>query len=144
MKVPPALLDLALTQPQQGIELVNRLSHASLAPPPSALGPGTWVYGGSRALMRHVLASNPAVNVFHTGFKACDNYVAGMDSMAKVTCPTVFVLGEQDQMTPPKAALGLLAQAQHGYCVTLQTGHHLMNETPEALLLALTRFLVPR
>ncbi|MFM9881240.1 MAG: alpha/beta fold hydrolase [Burkholderiaceae bacterium] len=141
MKVSPALLELSLNQPQQGIELVNRLSHASLAPPPSALGPGTWLYGGSKALMQRVLASNPRVNLFHTGFKACDSYSAGLDSMAKVTCPSLFVLGEQDQMTQAKAAMGLVGQARQGQLVTLQTGHHLMNEAPEGLLRALANFL---
>ena len=50
MKVSPALLDNSLNQPQKAIAMVNVFSHSMLAPPPSALGPGTWLYGGSRAL----------------------------------------------------------------------------------------------
>jgi hypothetical protein len=43
MKVSPALLDMSLNQPLKAI--VNQFSHSMLAPPPSAMGPGTWLYG---------------------------------------------------------------------------------------------------
>ena len=91
--------------------MVNVFSHSMLAPPPSALGPGTWLYGGSRALMRRVLASNTKVNVFHRGFVACDDYRGGEAAMEKVQCPVLFVLGKHDAMTPPKAAQPLQARA---------------------------------
>ena len=83
-----------------------------LAPPPSALGPGTWLYGASWRWCRRVLASNPRVNVFHRGFKACDSYANGEAAIAQITCPVLFVLGAQDQMTPPKAAQPLIARAR--------------------------------
>jgi pimeloyl-ACP methyl ester carboxylesterase len=54
----------------------------------------------------------------------------------------LFVLGEVDQMTTPKAAQGLIAKTQHGQVVYLPGGHHQMNETPEPMLQALTHFLV--
>jgi pimeloyl-ACP methyl ester carboxylesterase len=79
--------------------------------PPSALGPGTWVYGAGMALGRKVLRSNPQVNLFHRGFVACDSYANGEQAMAQVTCPVLFPAGAQDQMTPPKAAQGLIAKA---------------------------------
>ena len=63
MRVSAALLELSVSSPFKAIDMVNTFSHSTLAPPPSALGPGTWLYGGSRALMRRVLASNPQVNV---------------------------------------------------------------------------------
>jgi pimeloyl-ACP methyl ester carboxylesterase len=141
MKVSPALLDASLNEPMKALELVNVFSRATLAPPPSALGPGTWVYGVSMALGRRVLASNPRVNLFHTGFKACDSYANGEAAMAQVTCPVLFVLGSLDQMTPPKAAQSLIHKARHAQVVTLPGGHHQMNETPEAMLAALTGFL---
>lgn len=142
MKVSPALLDASLHHPFKAIEMVNTFSHATLAPPPSALGPGTWLYGASRALMRRVLASNEAVNVFHTGFVACDSYASGLEDMAQVACPTLFILGDQDQMTPPKAAQALVRGAQHGHVVHLHAGHALMTEAPEGVLAALNHFLI--
>jgi pimeloyl-ACP methyl ester carboxylesterase len=141
MKVSPALLDTSLREPMKALEMVNIFSRATLAPPPSALGPGTWVYGASLALGRRVLASNPRVNLFHTGFSACDHYANGEAAMAQVTCPVLFVLGSFDQMTRPEAAQGLIKKANNAQVVLLPGGHHQMNETPQQMLAALTGFL---
>lgn len=141
MKVSPALLDMSLNQPFKAIDLVNQFSHSMLAPPPSAMGPGTWLYGTARALMRRVLASNPAVNVFHRGFQACDSYTRGLTAMARVSCPVLFVLGQDDQMTPPKAAQALVSAALHGRVLTVRAGHQLMLEAPDAVALGLAAFL---
>ena len=141
MKVSPALLESSLKEPMKALEMVNIFSRATLAPPPSSMGPGTWVYGASMALGRRVLASNPRVNLFHTGFKACDSYSHGEEAMTQVQCPVLFVLGSVDQMTPPKAAQGLIKQARSAQVAYLPGGHHQMSETPEAMLAALIGFL---
>jgi len=141
MKVSPALLDNAEAEPMKAIAMVNVFSHSTLAPPPSTLGPGTWLHGGSRALMRRVLASNPRVNVFHRGFVACDSYTGGEAAMAKVQCPTLFVLGRKDAMTPPKAAKPLQAKARDGRTVLVDGGHQMMGESPDQVLFALHDFL---
>ena len=141
MKVSPTLLESSLSEPMKALEMVNIFSRSTLAPPPSAMGPGTWVYGASLALGRRVLASNPRVNLFHTGFKACDSYTHGEAAMEQVQCPVLFVLGSVDQMTPPKAAQGLVKKARFASVVYLPGGHHQMNETPEPMLAALTGFL---
>ncbi|HSV82340.1 MAG TPA: alpha/beta hydrolase [Ramlibacter sp.] len=143
MKVSPALLDNALNQPHKAIAMVNTFSHALLAPPPSTLGPGTWLYGGSRALMQRVLASNPAVNLFHRGFVACDSYTGGEAAMARVQCPVLFVLGRHDAMTPPRAAQPLQARARDARTVLVDGGHQMMSEAPDAVLFALKDFLRP-
>lgn len=141
MKVSPLLLENSVNQPLRAIDLVNTFSHSMLAPPPSTLGPGTWLYGGSRALMRRVLASNPVVNVFYTGFKACDDYRNGEAAIVQVQCPTLFILGRQDQMTPPKAAQSLITKAPQARVVLLDAGHQLMTEAPEGVLFAVRDFL---
>ncbi len=141
MKVSPALLETSLEQPLKAIEIVNVFSHSMLAPPPSGLGPGTWVYGSSRALMRRILASNPQVNLFHTGFKACDDYRNGETAMQKVGAPTMFLLGTRDQMTLAKAAQPLIAKAAHGKVVVIDAGHQMMLEAPDAVLFAIRDFL---
>ena len=141
MRVSPALLDGALNRPMQAIDMVNSYSHSMLAPPPSALGPGTWLVGSSRALMRRVLASNSAHNLFHTGFKACDDYRNGETAMDRVSCPTLFLLGRDDQMTLPKSAQTLIERARQGRVVTVPAGHQLMTEAPDATLFALKEFL---
>jgi pimeloyl-ACP methyl ester carboxylesterase len=145
MKVSAMLLDAALNDPEKGIQMINVFSRSTLAAPPSAHGPGTWVYGGGMALGRRVLRSNAQVNVFHRGFVACDRYAGGEAAMAALTCPVLFLLGGQDQMTHPKAAQGLIRAAQAAgqavKVVTLPVGHHQMNETPDQTLFAIRDFL---
>jgi pimeloyl-ACP methyl ester carboxylesterase len=145
MKVSPALLEASVSNPEQAIKLVNVFSRSTLAPPPSTLGPGTWVYGASVALARRVLASNSTVNVFHRGFVACNSYANGLEAIVQVTCPVLFVLGAQDQMTPPKAAQSLINAAnRHGkdiQVVRLNVGHNQMTEAPDGTLGAIRDFL---
>jgi pimeloyl-ACP methyl ester carboxylesterase len=145
MKVSPALLDASLKEPMKALTMINVFSRSTLAAPPSVLGPGTWVYGAGMALGRRVLASNKSVNLFHRGFKACDSYAHGEKAVVQITCPVLFVLGEQDQMTPPKAAQGLIAKAREAgqtvQVVKLPVGHHQMSETPDATLFAIRDFL---
>jgi pimeloyl-ACP methyl ester carboxylesterase len=145
MKVSPGLLDASLAEPEKALQMINVFSRSTLAPPPSALGPGTWVFGSSLALGRRVLASNPEVNVFHRGFSACNNYAHGEQAMEQLTCPILFLLGSMDQMTQPKAAQALIAKARASgkvvQVISLPVGHHQMNEAPEATLAALRDFL---
>ena len=145
MKVSPALIEASLNEPMKALQMVNVFSRATLAAPPSVLGPGTWVYGASMALGRRVLASNTHVNIFHRGFVACDSYANGLEAMAALTCPVLFVLGEGDQMTPPRAAKSLIDQAKatgKTFSVAkVPMGHHQMSESPEETLNALKAFL---
>ena len=145
MKVSQGLLDAALNDPSKGIQMINVFSRSTLAAPPSALGPGTWVYGGNTALNQRVLASNPSVNLFHRGFMACNSYANGGAAIAQISCPVLFLLGAQDQMTPASAAQGLVAKAKAAgktsKTVILPVGHHQMTEAPEATLAALKDFL---
>jgi pimeloyl-ACP methyl ester carboxylesterase len=145
MKVSAVLLDNSLSQPMKAIEMINIFERSTLAPPPSGLGPGTWVYGTSTALNRRVLAGNPRVNIFHRGFKACDSYANGEAAIAAITCPVLFLLGTQDQMTPRKAAQPLIALARESgksvKVVELAVGHHQMLEAPDATLFAIRDFL---
>lgn len=145
MKVSQALLDAALNEPMKALTMVNVFSRSTLAAPPSALGPGTWVYGASMALGRRVMASNTKTNVFHRGFKACDSYANGDNAIAQITCPVLFVLGAQDQMTQAKAAQPLIAKARAGgktvQVTNVSVGHHQMTEAPEETLFAMRDFL---
>ena len=145
MKVSPVLIETSLSDPMKALNMVNVFSRSTLAAPPSALGPGTWVFGASLALGKRVLASNTAVNVFHRGFVACDRYANGEQAMSSITCPVLFVLGAQDQMTQPRAAQPLIAKAtatgKTVQVISLPVGHHQMTETPDATLFAIRDFL---
>ena len=142
MKVSPALLDIALNAPEQAITMVQTFSRATLSPPGGA---GSWVFGAGMALGRRVLASNSGANLLHTGLVACDRYTGGEAAMAAVACSVLFVLGEQDQMTPPRAAKGLIDTAQaSGKQISVQRiphGHNQMSESPDETLFAIRDFL---
>ena len=142
MKVSPVLLDLAVNAPDKAIHMVQTFSRATLAPPNGA---GSWVFSAGTALGKRVLASNSQTNLLHSGFVACDSYSGGEAAMAALQCPVLFVLGEQDQMTPPKAAKSLLEAAKAaGKSVKLQTipnGHNQMTESPDETLFAIRDFL---
>ncbi|MEJ6022631.1 alpha/beta fold hydrolase [Ramlibacter sp. PS4R-6] len=143
MKVSPLLLNTSRDDPLKAIEIDNVFSHSTLAPPPSALGPGTWLPGASRALKRRVLASNPRVNLFHRGFQACDAYTGGEEAIARVQCPTLFILGERDSMTLPKMARSLQERARNARTVVVHGGHQMMTEAPDEVLAAMKDFLAP-
>jgi pimeloyl-ACP methyl ester carboxylesterase len=148
MKVSPALLEASLNEPMKAIEMVNTFSHSLLAPPPSALGPGTWLYGGSRALMRRVFASNPHENVFHIGFKACDSYEGAFEAQKRLLAPVnisniaiIFIVGNSDQMTIPIAAQSLIDKFPDAKVAKVPGGHQMMTEAPEETLHALAQWL---
>jgi pimeloyl-ACP methyl ester carboxylesterase len=147
MPVSAALLDASLNAPMKAIDMVNTFSHSMLAPPPSALGPGTWLYGSSKALMRRVQASNTQFNLFHTGFTACNEYKTGIAGVFIAKAAILFIVGKFDQMTPPKAAQNLINEAKSSgkqvKVVTLDAGHSLMTEAPDGVLMALKEFLAP-
>lgn len=142
MKVSPALLESALHTPDKAIAMINTFSRATLSPP---TGAGSWVYGAGMALGERVLASNRSTNLLHTGFSACDQYSNGEQAIAQVQCPILFALGQQDQMTPPKAAQGLIGAAKTAgktvQQVMLPMGHNQMTESPDETLFALYNFL---
>ena len=147
MPVSPALLETSLTQPLKAIDLVNTFSHSMLAPPPSSLGPGTWLYGNAKALMRRVQASNSAFNLFFTGFTACNEYKNGLASVLFAKAAMLFIVGKSDQMMPTKATQSLINEAKSAgkqvNVVTLVAGHSLMTEAPDGVLMALKDFLSP-
>jgi pimeloyl-ACP methyl ester carboxylesterase len=147
MPVSPALLETSLNQPLQAIDMVNTFSHSMLAPPPSTLGPGTWLYGSSKALMRRIQASNTAFNLFFTGFTACNDYKSGLASVSIASAAMLFIVGKSDQMTPPKAAQTLInaatAAEKRVTVAAIAAGHQMMAEAPDDVLMALQAFLEP-
>ena len=135
MPVPAVLLELGRNDPLAAIERVIVYSFSTLAAKPSYPGPGVWLRGSGRALMRQVLARSSDPLLFHNDFAACNNYANGLDAAAKVQCPSHLVLGQFDQMTLARGAqavAGVLKASVH----TVPAGHFLMQECPDATLAA--------
>ncbi len=143
MTVSDALLDAALHREPEAIGMVNEWSHSTFAAKPSCPGPGFWLHGMNQRLMERVSASGQP-HLFHTDFAACNSYADGLARAAQVRCPTRLIVGRRDAMTPPRAARALAsALAQAGTAVdtiTLEAGHALMTEQPDATLDALFGF----
>lgn len=136
MLVSPALLDAARDDPHRAIDMVVAFGNSTLAAKPSYPGPGVWLRGAGRALMRMVLAHQGDARLFHTDFVACSSYANGLQAAAALRCPATLVLGALDQMTQPKAAREL-ATALRAPVITVPGGHALMQECPDAVLNAL-------
>ena len=79
--------------------------------------------------------------LLHTDLAACNDYDGGEAAAATVRCPTLFIFGAADVMTPPKSAAALAATIPHAQTITLTSGHALMSEQPDAVNDALLSFL---
>lgn len=140
MKVSDSLLATARDTPLKAIDMVNAFSHSGLAAKPSYPGPGAWLHGGGRALMRRIQATQTATNLFEHDFKVCDAYGGGLQAAVQVRCPASLILGERDQMTSPRQTREL-ASSLKARVYTVPAGHALMAESPDAVLAALRRAL---
>lgn len=143
MAVSPALLDAAREREPEAIAMVNAWSHSTIAAKPSNPGPGFWLHGLNQRLMERVSARGEP-QLFHTDFAACSAYTDGLARAATVRCPVRIIVGQRDVMTPPRAARALAdVLTQAGVTVdtvTLDSGHAIMAEQPDATLDSLFAF----
>lgn len=140
MAVPSALLDLSQHDPLAAIERAILFSFSTLAAKPSYPGPGVWLRGSARGLMRQVLAHQGNPLLFHNDFSACNQYTGGMDAAAKVTCPSSMILASADQMTPVRATRELAAALKAAVHL-VPGGHQMMAECPDPTLHAMRKIL---
>lgn len=137
MRVAADLLDATREDEPAAIDMINIWSHSNYAQKPSNPGPGFWVIGQNKRLMER---QRPGV--LHADFNACNAYGNGLAAGASVRCPTLFILGKRDMMTPARAAAALRKAIPAAQAVEVPaTGHALMAEAPDAVLDALRGFL---
>jgi pimeloyl-ACP methyl ester carboxylesterase len=136
MPVPAALLDLARTDVLAAIDRVVTFSLSTFAAKPSYPGPGSWLHGSGRQLMRRTLAGSGEPRLFEIDFSACNDYRDGLAAAARVACPAHLVLAQSDQMTLPRAA-DAVARTLKATVHRVPGGHFLMQEQPDAVLRAL-------
>ncbi len=144
MRVSDALLTATREDPPAAMDMINVWSHsASIAPfaaRPGCPAPGFNVVWQNLRLMQHIARVNGA-DVLATDFAACDAYAGGLAAARALRCPALFVLGAADQMTPPRAAQGLIEAMAEKTIVTLPaTGHSMMAENPDGVRRALESF----
>lgn len=139
MKVSDALLAAARDDEPRAFDMINQWSHSGVTHRPGNPGPGFSVFVENLRLMQR-----QAPGVLLNDFAACNQYAGGAQRAAQLACPALFVLGERDLMTPPKAARALIdAIAQREVVTIPRCGHNTMSERPDAVLAALRGFLAP-
>lgn len=137
MRVSDALLDAARSNEPAAFDMINMWSHSMLTHTPGTPGPGFSVFVQNRRLMER---QKPGVLL--KAFTACNAYTGGFDRAAQVRCPTLFVLGRNDVMTPIKAGRALAAKISGAQVIEIdRCGHSLMTERPDNVLAALKRFI---
>jgi pimeloyl-ACP methyl ester carboxylesterase len=139
--VPMAVSDALLTAARDDEPLAQALITGWSHSPARQLGgnrqPGFWLSGQTRALLERA-----APGVLHNDLAACQAYANGLAAARAVTCPTLVVTGERDQMAPARNAAALIAALHDVRTVTLPgTGHAMMIEQPDDLVDALRSFL---
>jgi len=139
MKVSDVFLEAARNNEHRSFDMHTIWGHALQVPLGGNPNPGMWMYGDNLARLARL-----APNVLYTDLKACNDYAEGTQSAAKATCPVLFVLGNRDQMTPPRVATEFARAFKSAQTVLLPpSGHSMMAEAPDATLDALIAFLRP-
>jgi pimeloyl-ACP methyl ester carboxylesterase len=98
-----------------------------------APSPGMWMLGGAERLLERA-----APGVLHADLSACNAYGDAESDAPRIKCPTFFVVGERDMMTPAKSGLALAARIVGAKTTVVPgAGHMLTVERPDETLQAL-------
>lgn len=137
MPVSQPLLDAAEANDYSAFDMITIFGHAPTALMGGNPTPGRWMSGSALRLLERT-----PPGVLFCDFSACNEFTDGFEMAAKVTCPTLLILGDADRMTPLKAGLKL-AEAIDGSEVEVLAGcgHMMMVEGPDRVVAALKKFL---
>ncbi|MEM6277620.1 MAG: alpha/beta hydrolase [Pseudomonadota bacterium] len=87
-----------------------------------------------------LMASNTP-GALYADLNACNSYEGGAEAAAKITCPTLCILGGEDKMTPIKAGRKLHAALKGEVLEIPHSGHMSITEQPWEVTQPLRRFL---
>lgn len=136
MPVNDTLLDATRDDPLLASRMIVSWAYGGRGQIGGMRAPGLWMTGGGLSL----LARAPD-GALHSDFSACATYKDGPKSATKITCPTLLVAGDEDRMTPVRAAKPLLeCVGDARMTVIADCGHMIMVEQPDATLDALKAF----
>ena len=136
MPVHPDLLNAAQANEHHAFDLVSSWGHSRTAHTGGHPTPGLWMMGSTIRLLER---SKPGV--LHNDLAACNAYESALDRAAKISAPTLVLMGEHDLMTRPKGA-AILAEAipDSATVIVPDAGHSLMVERPDAVIDTLLTF----
>jgi len=136
MPVHPDLLGAAQRNEPRAGELIVDWGFGPAAHLGGHRAPGLWMMGGG---LQTIARSAPGV--LAADLAACNAYDGAEADAARVRCPTLFVLGVADKMTPLKGGLALAAKIAGARVARIDAGHMMMVERPDATLDALREAL---
>jgi len=137
MQVHPDLLAATASNDPAAWDLITDWGFGKPAHKGGHQAPGLWFVGGGRAL----LASGP-VGTLWAGMAACNAWEGAPEAAGKVACPTLFLLGEADRMTPPRASKGLQTAISGAKVEILPGAGHMMTvEQPNRSIDLIYEFL---
>ncbi|HMA15290.1 MAG TPA: alpha/beta hydrolase [Kiloniellaceae bacterium] len=137
MPVHPDLLAAAKADDHAAFDLMTSWGFGPAGQLGGARVPGSWLMGGGERLLERVRPG-----VLHADLAACNAYADGMDSAAKVECPTAVIMGSDDRMTPARAGAKLAAAIPAARAITIPAcGHMMLAEKPDETLDALKTIL---
>lgn len=137
MPVSDPLLNAAKENKFDAFDMINLWGHSNFGQMGGNQAPGMWM---SATSVRLLARSKPGV--LYAGLNACHQYQHGLDSGAKVQCPTLMILGQLDTMTPVRRAHDLEKVLPNVETKVLENcGHMLMAEKPNQVLDLLIEFL---
>lgn len=133
MPVHPDLQQAAGANQHAAVDLVTSWGFGRWAQLGGSRVPGQWMVGAGLRVLERAPAGALAA-----GLAACSAYTGALDAAAKVLCPTLLLLGENDRMTPPAAARDLATRIADARTVILpHAGHMMMIEQPDETIDAL-------
>jgi len=138
MPVHPDLQAAADRNEELAAELITSWGHGRRGQVGGHPAPGLWMAGSAIRLI-----DRAADSVLAGDLAACNTYGEAKARAAAVRCPTLFLLGAADRMTPVAKAKPLIdAIAGARVVVTLPSaGHMMMTEQPDAVTDALRDFV---
>jgi pimeloyl-ACP methyl ester carboxylesterase len=141
MKVSPALLE-ALNEPEKALRMVNVFSRSTLAPP-SALGPGTWVFGAGMALGGACCAATRGERV-PPRLRGLRQLCRRRSGHGRAQLPGAVRAGragpDDAAQGRPGPDPGAQAAGKTVRSVSLEVGHNQMTEAPDGTLWAIRDF----
>ncbi len=137
MPVHPELLDAAMNNVPHASNLMSSWGFGAPARIGGQTTPGRWLVGSSRALLDVSRPRSLGVDM-----AACNRYTSTLEAAGAVRCPTTFILGSLDKMTPTSRAVDLIKAVGSARTVTLDNIGHMLpieapDETREAIVAAL-------
>ena len=133
MPVHPEMLESAKAGTLKVQELMTFWGIGNALHKGGMVSPGLWLRAESLAVLS---ANKPGV--IHTDLAACNVYKDALVRASEVKCPTAFVLGDGDLMTPAAKARPLAAAIAGARVVVIaNSGHFMIVERPDETLEAL-------